>query len=74
MKKYLILLPLVALILAGFMTSVYASEHEHEGCPEPNSTEFGQHIAMMAPGHPKMHSAMFGHMVSNMAQGNSCSH
>ena len=73
MKKYLVLLPLVALILAGFITSVYASKHEHDGCPEPGSAEFGQHISDIAPEHPiAMGGAMFGDMVSNMAQGIPC--
>ncbi|MDP3992432.1 MAG: hypothetical protein Q8P79_02920 [Nanoarchaeota archaeon] len=64
MKKYLIL-PMLALVFAGlFTTLVYA-------IPEP-SPGFGQHIADMVPEHPQTMGAMFGDMVSMMAQGESC--
>ena len=68
MKKYLILLPLIALVFAGlFMTPVYAMSYH-----QPGSAEFGRHIAFMTPEHPQIHGVMFGNMISNMAQGNSC--
>ncbi len=68
MKKYFILLPLVALVFTGLFTApVYAMDN----MPylEPS---FGQHIATMTPEHPKIHGVMFGQMVSSMAQGISC--
>lgn len=71
MKKYLILFSVIALVVAGlFLVPVSA----HDGSPTPNSTEFGHHVASMAPEHPQMHGAMFGNMVSSMAQGESCPH
>ena len=70
MKKYFILLPVFVLIIAGLTASAYAMDMDYSQ-PGP---DFGPHIAMMAPEHPRMHDAMFGNMVSNMARRISCSH
>ena len=66
MKKYFFLLPVLFLVVAGFTVSAYAMN-----MPQPGPG-FGQHIEMMAPEHPQLHGVGFGHMVSSMAQGNSC--
>ena len=69
MKKYMILLPLIALVLAGFFVMpVSAMMH-----PEPGPG-FGKHIAEMTPDRAQEMGVMFGHMVSNMAQGEDCLH
>ena len=61
MKKYLILLPLIALVLTGFFAfPVYATD-----MPTPGS-DFGPHIAEMTPDHAQDMGAMFGHMISNI--------
>ena len=70
MKKYLILLPLVVLVLAGFFVMPVSAMGDHVQ-PGP---EFGPHIASMTPEHAQEMGAMFGHMVSNMAQGEDCLH
>ena len=70
MKKYFILLPVLVLIITGFTASVYAMDMDHSK-PELN---LGQHIAAMAPEHPKVHGVVFGNMVSNIARRIPCSH
>ncbi len=42
--------------------------------PAPGGSEFGQHIASMAPGHPRDHGPMFGACVSAMATTDNCPH
>ena len=66
MKKYLVLLPLIALILAGFFVMPVSAD-----MPTPGP-DFGPHIASMTPEHAQEMGAIFGHMVSNMAQGEDC--
>lgn len=43
--------------------------------PAPGGgAEFGQHVAAMAPEHPREHGSKFGACVSQMARGEVCSH
>ena len=72
MKKSLIFPVVFVLMLTGFFTMpVYAMDSMEMDCSQAGP-DFGEHVAMMTPEHPKMHGAFFGNMVSNMAQGKPC--
>ena len=68
MKKYL-LLSVFILVAAGFFTTqVYAMMNSQTGCSHEDESNFGQHVSMMTPEHSKIHGAMFGSIVSDMAK------
>lgn len=58
--------------IAGALMPLGARAMEH---PSPGGgPEFGQHVASMAPEHPREHGRMFGQCVSAMARGEDCPH
>lgn len=69
MRRSLVIAGIVLLGLLGSPVAVRAD------MPVPGgSSAFGQHVAGMAPEHPREHGAMFGACVSTMATTGNCPH
>ncbi|GBD20785.1 hypothetical protein HRbin28_01233 [bacterium HR28] len=65
-----IIVALLAVALAAVGPNVVATK-----TPSPHAgTPFGQHIASMAPDHPRTHGRLFGECVSTMATTGTCPH
>lgn len=68
MKRLLVF----SVVAIGALVPFTAQAMDH---PEPGGgPAFGQHIASMAPEHPRAHGRMFGECVSSMARGEGCAH
>ncbi len=61
---------LLALAIAAFGPNVVAAQTLSPG----GGSAFGQHIATMAPEHPRTYGWMFGECVSTMATTGTCPH
>jgi len=68
MKRLVVL----SITIAGALAPLGAQAMDH---PAPGGgPAFGQHVASMAPEHPREHGRMFGECVSAMARGEDCPH
>ena len=63
----------VGVLTAGLVLSAAAPGVAHEAAPGGRS-DFGQHVAGMAPEHAIAHGADFGACISAMARGLDCPH